>query len=234
MPANTTDQQIQYPIGTDPADNPNAFLNMLAGVQQRLVRTYTSAADRTTRQIVVAENEISGLADVDRLDVYDGTRNVSLARRSYNNWARLSADSAPQNNTTAAVTALTCTLAPVGTPATYVFEANIIYSSSAVADIKFGFQHAGLGATLTWSAMGIANNAAGNSADMKNVVQFTSGLTDDFGGIGVGSGLCWRAIGHMTTSATADTLSLIWGQQNLDPTNTIIRTGSFLRVVRFS
>src|SRR6187402_977491 len=81
MPTVTPDQGLSLPVDADTADNPVAFSNFVAGVEPRLVRLYTNEADRTARQLVVAENELSGLGTENRLEVYNGAANISLRTR---------------------------------------------------------------------------------------------------------------------------------------------------------
>lgn len=69
----TTNQGLTLPNGTDNANVPLAMTNYNTGVENRLVQRYLSSADRTARNALPFEGELSYLADVDRYDKYTGT-----------------------------------------------------------------------------------------------------------------------------------------------------------------
>ena len=77
----TPDQGIVIPIGTDAADNPQAFIDQTAGVESRLVLRYTNLADRTARHTAPVEGQITDLAAESRMDAYDGDGYFSAAGR---------------------------------------------------------------------------------------------------------------------------------------------------------
>lgn len=226
MSANTPDQQITYPTGGDLADNPDAFINMLADAEQRLVRTYTTTADRTARMLVLAENEVSGLADTDRLEVYSGTRHVSLAARSHSSLLRRTTDAAAIVSSTALVSDATL-VAPLLTNSTYMFDGVIWYASSTVADFKLAFTTPTF-TVMRWTAFGLDVAAAGQFGDLKVAGANSSGSSASFGGAGAAVAIMLRFEGYISTTA-AGNLQTQYAQANVDATNTTALTGSYLR-----
>lgn len=233
MPTNTPDQQITVPIGTDAANNPQAFLDQIADVETRLVLKYTNVADRTARHTAPIENDLTGLATENRYDVYDSANYVSLSSRSYHFYVRRTADGTAVNNSTALVSdpVLTGTLQTGGT---YQWEAGIFYDSSTTADIKFAFTTPTFAAgNMRWVGMGLATTATTNEGDVRIATVNASGTPTQFGGIGVATIIFARLEGFITATSTA-ALQLQMAQQTLDASNTIIRTGSYLRAWRIS
>lgn len=233
MPANTSDQQITYPIGTDLADNPMAFLDMLADVETRLALKYTNVADRTARHTAPQVGDLTGLSTEGRYDVYDGAAYVSLNRRAYHAYARRTVDgtagSGLVNNSVALVNDPLLVLG-VDSGASYRWEGTIFYSSSTTADIQFAFTTPTF-SSMRWAGTALATTATTNEGDMRNATVAVSGTGTQFGGIGTGSIITCEVKGFITTTA-AGNIQLQFAQQNLDATNTVIRNGSFLRVWR--
>lgn len=229
MSANTPDQQITYPVGTDLADNPTAFLDMLADVETRLVLKYTNVADRTARHTAPVENDLTGLATENRYDVYNGAAYVSLTSRAYHSYTRRTADAAAVNNSVALVSDAVL-VGAVDTGATYQWDATIFYDSSTTADIKFAFTTPTF-SSMRWYLMGIATTASGNEGDVRVATVNVSGTASQVGGIGVGTIIPVRIEGFITTTA-AGNIQLQYAQQNLDATNTTVRNGSYLRIWR--
>jgi hypothetical protein len=233
MSANTPDQQITYPIGTDLADNPTAFLDMLADVEQRLSRQYTTVADRLARMLALAENQVSSLSTENRLDVYDGANHVSLAARSHNNFLFRTADAAAINNSTVLVpdAVLTAPVVPTGN-ATYLLEANVFYTCSTAADIKFTLNVPTV-ITMRWAGWGLGPTVTTTVGDIKIATVTASGTTDDWAGIGTGTTATWKLSGYLTTATTGN-IVLAYAQQTANATDLTVRTGSWLRVTRVS
>lgn len=233
MSTNTPDQQITYPALGDLANNPTAFLDQLADMEQRLVRQYTNVADRLARMLALSENQISSLATENRIDVYDGANHISLAARSHNNFAIRTADAAAINNSAVLVNdaVLVAPIVPTGS-STYMLEALMFYDASQVSDFKFTI-NTPLVTNLRWTGWGLSTGAASTSNDIKISTQVASGATDSWAGIGVGSSLSMRAWGILTT-ATAGNIQIAYAQQTADPTNLTVKAGSWLRVTRVS
>lgn len=229
MSANTPDQQITYPVGTDLADNPLAFLDMLADVETRLALKYADAADRAARHTAPQVGDLTGLATEARYDVWNGAAYVSLMRRAFHTYARRTTDSAAINNSVALVNDGTL-VGAVDTGATYQWDSTIYYDSSTTADIKFAFTTPTFSA-MRWSLTGLATTAATNEGSVKVVTTAVSGTSASLGGIGVGTIIAARVEGFITTTA-AGNIQLQYAQQNLDATNTIVRNGSNLRIWR--
>lgn len=229
----TTDQALSLPVDADGADNPVAFANFVAGVEPRLVRLYTSIADRTTRQLVVAENELSGLADVNRVEVYDGTNNVSLYRRALYHYNRVTAtqnltmSSTVLQNVTNMVATLTGASGSV-----YAFRGRIFYASSATADIRFAFTIPA-GASFRWGVCGLATTAAAaGAADVNRETNNISGGFLSLGGVGTAT-VTWADFdGEVTLGGTTGDLQLQAAQNTSDATQSTIQTSSAIEVWR--
>jgi hypothetical protein len=231
--ANTPDQQITYPVGTDLADNPTAFLDMLADVETRLVLKYTNAADRAARHTAPVEGDLTGLATENRYDVYNGSAYVSLAARIDHFMVRRTADGTPGSgavNNNVVLANEPVLVGAIDTGATYMWEAGIFYDSSTTADIKFAFATPTFSA-MRWSLTGLATTATTAEGDMRNATVSASGTPTQVGGIGVGTIIFAKIEGYIVTTA-AGNLQLQFAQQNLDATQTTIRNGSYLRAWR--
>jgi hypothetical protein len=229
MPTVTTDQGLSLPIDADAADSPVAFANFVAGVEPRLVRLYASEADRTTRQLVVAENELSGLADVNRVEVYNGTANISLHARAVHTSTRTAADqtltasSTVLQNVTNMVAAL-----PGTTGAIFQWYCRIFYDASTAADIKFAFTIPA-GASMRW---GLNSLGTGGTNPSPYATTNISGTALSAGAVGVGTGLYAIIEGEVTMGATAGNLQLQAAQNAGDASVTLILTRSFMEVWR--
>lgn len=229
MPTDTTDQQITLPIGADSADNPVAFINFVADVEQRLVRHYTNLADRTARMLVLSENALSTLATEDRVEVYDGTNHVSLYSRSLFSQTRVTpAQTLTQNST--ALQNVTNLFAPMPTAGNFAFRASIFYSSAAAADIKFAFLLPA-GASIVWNGDGVVTGS-GTTGDGTYNTAGGSDVALSYGGAGVGTGLFCHIEGAYVAGGTAGNLQFRAAQNTADLTNTVINANSRLEVWR--
>lgn len=78
----TTNQGLILPDGTDNANVPLTFTDFVttagSGMENRLVQRYLSSADRTARNPVPNEGELSYLADTNIYESYTGTSWVPL------------------------------------------------------------------------------------------------------------------------------------------------------------
>lgn len=230
MPADTSDQQITYPIDGDSADNPAAFLAMLADVEPRLVREYTTEADRTTRMTALAANDISTLSAPSvgsaRAEVYNGSDHISLFTRALYANVRKAADEALPISTTTLQNDDEL-FVPLPTAGTFAFEGRIIYDSATAADIKFAFTIPA-GASFTWGIIGPATTVSSGIGDGNFNVTTSSATALTAGGSGVGvftNALLW---GEVTMGGTAGNLQLQWAQNTSDATVTTVRARSRL------
>lgn len=79
----TTNQGLVLPDGTDNANVPLSFTDLISGsgassLENRLVQRYLSIADRTARNAAPNEGELSYLSDLDRYESYTGSAWVAL------------------------------------------------------------------------------------------------------------------------------------------------------------
>lgn len=232
MPTVTPDQGLSLPIGPDVADNPAAFINFVAGVEPRLVRLYTDAADRTARQLVVAENELSALGTENRVEIYNGTDNISLYERSLFSHVRTTA---VQNLTISSTVLQNVTNMVVAVPGTagavFQWRCKVFYASATAADIKFAYTIPA-GATMRWGIMGLATTTAAGSGDVNCDSTAVSGTALPLGGAGVGTILWCRMEGGLIMGATGGNLQLQSAQNTSDATQTTIQAFSDLEIWR--
>lgn len=231
MPAVTPDQGLSLPIDADAADNPVAFNNFVAAVEPRLMRLYTDEADRTARQLVVAENELSGLATENRVEVYNGAANISLHTRSVYTTTRttvaqvLTASSTVLQNVTNMVSPL-----PGTTGAIFEFRGWVYYDASTAADIKFAFTIPA-GTSMRWGIMGLGTGGTNPSPYQTTNV---SGTALALGALGIGTVHFATFVGEVTMGATLGNLQMQAAQNTSDPSVTQVIERSFMEVWRVS
>ena len=229
MPTDTPDQQITLPVGADAANNPTAFTNFVADVEQRLIRLYTNEADRLARMLTLAENQISGLATENRLEVYNGTNHISLYSRSLYADLYKSAD----QTLTASSTALqnvTELVQAMPTAGTFSFRGLIYCDSSATADIKFAFTFPA-GASVRWNIMG-PPTAGGSTGDGTYTVTTVSDTSVSYGMAGAATILALQLEGDYVAGGTAGNLQLRAAQNAGEASNTIVRAQSRMEIWR--
>ena len=228
MPAVTPDQGLSLPIGADIANNPAAFNNFVAGVEPRMVRLYTNLADRVARQLVVAENELSGLATEDRVEVYNGSANISLHTRSMFLSTRIATD---QVLTASSIVLQNVTNMAAALPATvgaiFRWRSHIFYDATTVADIKFAYTIPA-GATMRWGI-----NAIGPGGVNPIYTAITgSGTATAVGALGIGSVMMAMVEGEVTMAAAAGNLQLQAAQNASEASVTTVFARSCMEVWR--
>lgn len=228
MPAVTPDQGLSRPVDADAADNPVAFINFVAGVEPRLVRVYTDEADRAARQLVVAENNISGLGTENRIEVYNGTTNISLHTRAVHTMTRIAVDQVLTASSTVLqnVTNMVATL-PGTAGAIFAWRGHVFYDATTTADIKFAFTIPAA-ATMRWGM-----NALGPGGTNPIYTAITgSGTAISIGALGIGSVLYALFSGEVTMGATPGNLQMQAAQNTSDASVTTVFARSFMEVWR--
>lgn len=226
----TPDQGITLQVGTDPAYLPSAQTAEVAGFENRLVRRYVDAADRTARAGAAVENAVTALAAENRVDINDGTNDISLHTRSVR-----AVRMAVLQNLTVSSTAfqnLTALVVPVENGGVYQFDAVLFFDGPAAGDIKFDFVAPAL-STGFWGGHGPALNVASNSGDGVWGVSptMTGSIAYGASGTGTGNTSMVRLAGEMTAAA-AGTLQLRAAQNTADAGQTVVRERSRLHVWR--
>jgi hypothetical protein len=229
MPTDTSDQQITMPVDADSADNPVAFVNSVADLENRLVRRYTTVADRTARMAVLAANAISTLATEARIDAYDGSNHVSLYSRALFAQPRMTVF---QNLTLSSTTlqSVTSLVAAMPTAGTFGIRGTIYYSTSSTADIKFAFLLPA-GATIIWNGMGIIPAGAG-TGDSTATTAAASDAALSYAGNGVGVILACQIEGTYVAGGTAGNLQFRAAQNTVDATQSRLEPQSRLEIWR--
>lgn len=232
MPTDTTDQQITRPIGADSADNPVAFINGLADLEPRLVRSYTNEADRTARMLSLSENALSTLAAENRAEIYDGAAHVSLFTRALFAEKFRTADAAAINNSTVLVSDATLVVA-LPTAGRFHWDLTLFYDSSTAGDFKVAHTIPA-GATMQWGGLGASTAVSGGLGTGQFSAVTASGTSIAYGGSGVGTAntLMLNIKGGVVMGGTAGNLQVQYAQQTADPTNTVVRAHSRLLVWR--
>lgn len=232
MPADTSDQQITLPIGADAADNPVAFINMVADVESRLALRYTDTADRTTRHPAGVENQISGLGTENRFDVFDGTNWISLHPRAMYAYIRKTANQSVNSGTTGTTLINdTALLAALPTAGTFGFVVNVFYDGPDAGDIKFAVATVAA-MTGTYGVHAISTAGASGVGTGQFSATTTLGTAIACGATGVGTGLLAIIKGEVTMGGTAGNLQLLWAQNTADAGNTTVRARSSMEVWR--
>jgi len=223
MPANTTNQQITLPIGTDPADGPQSFIDQTADIENRLVQRYTSDADRAARNPAPNTGELSIVTGNTWYDRYTGAVWLPVTPLQ----VRKAATQTINNSTT--LTNDTALLIPFpAVAANWGFEGWIGYISTTVADIKFAFAADAAITGYTFAPVALATSAGGTSGDVITQGTTALGTAIACGGSGGTAGALIN--GSITTSGVAGTLQLQWAQNTLEATNTQVLLRSWLRL----
>jgi len=229
MPVNSANQGIPEQQGADLANLPSAQVSWDGVMENRLAQRYASIADRTARRPAPNENEISSLADVDRIEIFDNANWVSQAKRGFYLYAARVTDAAAINNSTTLVSDAVMTASLVAS-ATYHYEGEIVYDASTVADIKVATVWPGGATPGRFNAFG---HDTTTTTTFKSSSVTASGAAINFGGLGVGTFSVLRFSGFLTTVG-AGTFAIQYAQQTAEATNLTVRSSSYLRMARMS
>lgn len=124
---------------------------------------------------------------------------------------------------------------PVAANGVYFFECFLRYSTSAVADIKFGWT-APASATMDWGKGHVAEAALGGFHALGGAGSPTTpaqvGGTQVGAGGGAGGGYMMLLAGFIVTAGTAGNVTLQWAQNTAEVSDTKVLKGSFVRFRR--
>ena len=228
MPTATTDQGIVIPIGTDGADNPQAFIDQTAGVESRLVLRYTDLANRTALHTAPVEGQITDLAAEDRMDAHDGAAYISLATRALYARRMRTTNAVPIISSTVLVPDATLTV-PLDVTGTFRFYGRIYYDASTAGDFKLAFTFPAVAANgAKWGQVG---RQAATATNFEAGVTTASGTALAAGGNGVGVSTFVDFDGFINITATGSLVAQ-YAQNTSDATNLTIQFGSWLEVVK--
>ena len=116
----------------------------------------------------------------------------------------------------------------------YLWDAYIAYDAGATGDLKLAWT-VPASTTGHWCGWGLSTATTGSIGDMVAIraAGYGSGNTLSFGGSASFSGfLALQARGYIDTAATAGTLQLQFAQNTSNATATILKGGSWVRVVK--
>jgi len=147
-------------------------------------------------------------------------------------FARLTADSAPVNNSTTLVN-VTGLAVPVAANAFYAIDGYIVYNCTNTSpDLKLAWTTPA-SVTGNWTTLGAGTGIAGSTEETTpNVGARGWGLNFLIGGNDFNLGACLR--GNLATAGTAGTLQLQFAQATAIAVNTLIRAGSWIRAERLA
>lgn len=224
----TTDQGIVIPIGTDGADNPQAFIDMIAGVESRLVLRYADLANRIALHTAPVEGQLTDLAAENRMDAYDGATYISAATRGLYARRMRTTNAAPIISSTVLVSDASLTV-PLDETGTYRFYGRIYYDASTAGDFKLAFTFPAVAANgAKWGSLG---RQAATATNIEAGVTTVSGTALGAGGNGVGVGTFVDFDGFITITATGSLVTQ-YAQNTSDATNLTIQFGSWLEVAK--
>lgn len=222
----TPDQGIVLPVGTDGADNPQAFVDMIAGVESRLVLRYANLANRTALHTAPVEGQLTDLAAENRMDAYDGASYISATARGLYARRMRTTNAAAINNSTALVSDAVLTV-PLDVTGLFRFYGRTYYDGSATGDFKQAFTFPTVAASgAKW---GLIGRDSGTSTNVTAAAATASGTPIPAGGNGVGTTTFVDYDGFINTTATGN-LVVQYAQNTLDATNLTIQLGSWLQV----
>jgi hypothetical protein len=223
----TPDQGIIIPVGSDAADNPDAFVDMIAGVESRLVLRYTTLAQRTALHTAPVEGQITDLAAESRMDAYDGAGYVSLHTRSLYARRMRTTNASPIVNSTL-VSDATLTV-PLDVTGTFHFRGRLYYDAATAADIKVAFTFPAVAANgAKWGLLG---RDATTATNIQAGVATASGTAIAAGGNAVGTNTFLDFDGFITTTATGDLVTQ-YAQNTTNASNMTVQFGSWLEVYK--
>jgi hypothetical protein len=218
----TTDQGIVIPVGTDGADNPQAFINQTAGLESRVVLRYASNADRTARNPAPVTGQLSIVAGNTWYDRWTGSK--WLPATPYSVYA-----SAEQivNNSTVLVNSTFLTLPlPVANTA-YGISVLLRYASTAVADFKFTFAIPA-GSSLTFGGPFLDPATGGGTSGLSYYGETFPPGTAAIGGAGAGTGLIAKVEASILLAGTTGNVTLQFAQNVAEVSNTRLLNASFM------
>jgi len=191
--------------------------------------TVTQNTD-TVQVLVVGGTDLPEIASSDPAKVSVVTANGITTLgvdKTVPEFARLTADSSPVNNSTALVDASGLAV-PVSANAIYLVVATVFYSSATLADLLMGWT-APAGSTGLWTSGGVSNSigaAAGESALKVFTADWAGSLS--VGGSGVADSRAAAPQGTLITGGTAGNLQFRFAQNAADVSNTVLRAHSML------
>jgi hypothetical protein len=233
----TTDQGLVLPVSSDGDNVPlhmglyNGASGTGVGLESRLVKRYTSTADRTTRNTAPAVGELSFRTDISGYEYWTGSAWVPWPER-YS--AVKSANTARTSTTTrTADPHLTLT---VRANVSYTVSGMLILSSAANAAGDFSMDFAfPANAVVHWGGVGPNNTIASGSfiggefQAQSNQTVSPTGQTP-YGATTVPNTVLLS--GYVAVGATAGSLTLQWAQNTSNANATTLLTGSWLRLDR--
>jgi hypothetical protein len=233
----TTDQGLILAASSDNDNVPQSMADYNGtsgggtGVESRLVKRYTSTADRTTRNTSPATGELSFRTDISGYEYWAGSAWVPWPER-YS--AVKSANTARSSTTTrTADPHLTLTLRA---NVSYTLSGLLILSSAANAagDLNMDFSFPA-NAVVHWGGVGPNNTITSGSFIGGEFQAQSNQTTSPTGATPYGATTVPNTVllsGYVAVGATAGSLTLQWAQQTSNANATTLLIGSWLRLDR--
>lgn len=231
MPVNSANQGIPEQQGADPANLPSAQVSWDGVMENRLAQRYASIADRAARNPAPNENEVSQLADVDRVEIFNAANWVSLFTRAFYANIRKTVDETINNvGVDQADNEMTIPVAANG--GTFGIRVVFFYSSATAAKLRCRI-NAPAGTVGRIGVHGLVTTAVVTSGDLvAAAVTIESGTDLAVAGAGVGTVLMGVLEGEATIGANAGNLTFDWAQNTADVSNTVVYARSRFMVWR--
>lgn len=230
MPVNSANQGIPEQQGADPANLPSAQVSWDGVMENRLAQRYASIADRTARRPAPNENEISALADVDRIEIFDTVNWVSLRHRANFASVRVNANQSLTVSSTALqdVTSMVVALPSAGT---FQWETVVFYDGPTAGDIQLAYA-VPAGIAMIWGGHGPASTVASNVGDGQWGTAIASNSATTYGTSGAGTISTVTHWGEITMGGTAGNIQLRAAQAVADVGTTTIRARTRMTIWR--
>lgn len=125
---------------------------------------------------------------------------------------------------------------PLSANAKYIFNGYLVYTGALDPAGGLSLQFTvPSGSSGLWTNFGTNANVSPSVVNYNVVAEsFGSGSPRGVGSVGSGTTMSCQPRGYISTSTTSGNLQLRWAQNVSDATSTVVKTGSWLQVVRFS
>lgn len=217
-PVNLPDQNWTVPIGADAADNPLAFVDFAADVQQTVVLRYPNTATRDAFNGSRVAGDVSFTAGNTWYERWTGSKWLPCTAINV-----FKANNQTVNNSTVLVNDTELVLPLPAASSRYGFQFNLRYSTNTTADIALSFSGPA-GATITFGGAGPDTSAANVFNAASNYSDTIAPASLFFGGGATGN---ISVQGSVETAAATGSLTLRFAQAIANASNTTIASFSW-------
>lgn len=221
MPSITPINSLPIPLLSDPnADITDAVSDYATAADSRLVPRFSTAAARDAAITAPVAGQLAAVTGTDELYVY---RNSVWQGIAYRGIAKTT-ETQVVNNSTVFVNDDTLVLA-VEANSTYVYKLILAYSSNTTADFKWTFSGpAGFG------GQGNVFYLDPTSGGYSTIGAYAVASTRAVSGAGVVAQS--EENGVLTVAGTAGNFRVTWAQNTANATDTVVKIGSFMQLLK--